>query len=533
MVLEADAPRERWRADFYKGYLLRRLHLLHRIRCISKRWETVIRDCPPFWAVVHDRWPQSAWETMLARSQTTPLQVSWDLRPQRDLLKRKHATAYRREILRHTERWQSVVLTDPADDVIAVLKKSKLAALTSLWVTCSLGRSRQMLLERENAPELRDIYLSGVWFDWSSSLFSSLRSLSLQLSTKGLSLQRAVDILRNCPQLHELWLATITFTDIELTGKQLPIPLPQLTSLGLVYIPDNTACLLMDLLEVRKCQIFKLHVTKATDTPTFGPYQHSPSSQRDRKPPEAIACTKLMMPSFVHFVSLSQRLRIHLEYHTFIPGPLISLGSGGYDDGRSFSEDTWNAHFTNMSTQAVLIDWLPSTLKTFPSLNTLSVEITFSQSFGDVSWEDQLALLSHLPRLTSMTFNTYFNGMDGVLQALGGPVEGDDGTMRWLCPALHTLRFDDCPRGPLSLLERLVLARNGISTVTAEGGEQLEKPVPLRAVEISGFSPLDMEPEAFDRIKAVVGEGSKWDPVFSEYDDDSYERPEELPGLPE
>lgn len=114
----------------------------------------------------------------------------------------------------------------------------------------------------------------------------------------------------------------------------------------------------------------------------------------------------------------------------------------------------------------------------------------------DLSDPGSLAVLLDTPRLEHLEFEDV-EGMHVVVYALADSIEGKDGSIRWLCPRLQTLRLHDIMTARKDLIVRLVKTKvvHVSWKCIRDGLERSAKPETIRA---------QMDLETYDESRAFL-----------------------------
>lgn len=155
----------------------------------------------------------------------------------------------------------------------------------------------------------------------------------------------------------------------------------------------------------------------------------------------------------------------------------------------------------SLSARSILLDLLIPILQS-TALPPTGVKVSFSSRDGDLSASDRAALLWKLSGLEVLAFSGFKAGLDGILYGLSQPTDNGDGTKRWLCPQLHTIRLEDC--GGFHAERLLQLSEGRITAARGADGSDSGRPVPLQELEVSGTTHISRA--VFDRMSSVLGE---------------------------
>ncbi|KAG9034653.1 hypothetical protein FRB95_012974 [Tulasnella sp. JGI-2019a] len=235
-----------------------RTRMLTTLAFVCYEWREIVHTTPSLWAYINSYDPQRAILECLTRSGQAPLHIFFD----------NFIVVYaefKTQILQEVHRWKSVRIYGMTREFLEELEQQSAPLLGNLDVRGELGMYEGIYnLFCGSASRLRHLTLEEISIPWESNLLSGLRTLVINHSETGPSMQQIVHILQSCPDL------TVFRLQLPLGLHPGPIPrevltieLPRLECLNLVVHPLMTEYLLQRM-HIPSCKIFDVEQIGAT-----------------------------------------------------------------------------------------------------------------------------------------------------------------------------------------------------------------------------------------------------------------------------
>ncbi|KAG9028695.1 hypothetical protein FRB95_006169 [Tulasnella sp. JGI-2019a] len=395
---------------------------------VSKDWNIVVFETPFLWTFIHSAHPRSPYSTTLAKSKGLPLRIKLeDVDPGPSYLVDPEISRFLASIYKEVHRWRAVELDFQSCDSFQTIKHiQSLAApyLEELVIDltyCNYAADMELeaLLEG-GTPRLRYLTLYDVPLLWTPRLLFRLRYLTIVgYTVLGPSEGEAANILRECPDLVELYLhchnSTIDLEPIPMT----PIDLPSLAALNL-GVPPGMLGALLTLIRIPACRTLRIW-----------------EREQERTPKIITEATRHLAPviqSITHSVPV---LSIELE------GARVAVNAGIRSTTRlqlHFRQDSLKDIFT----------WILGDSYSDPSLPEISLSAKYHE--GDI-----MTALEELPSVSKLNVEGAGNK---VVTFLTHPLM-KDGTLHWHLPDLQRLSLSKCDPIDLYLVIRMVESRSG------------------------------------------------------------------------
>ncbi|KAG8892693.1 hypothetical protein FRB99_002497 [Tulasnella sp. 403] len=376
------------------------------------------------------------------------------------------------------DRWKVAELTLLSSDIPhleAYLGGLPAPRLKRLQIVLEDGSDSSVGLFRGGAGHLEELDLLGVSVHWTSPLLSGLRSLRLEAlsdSIEGVTTDRLLTVLMQCPHLAELRVENCEFHGSSTSNDVVPahIELPHLNVLEFYFnIPPTTAYSVLSHISAPKYTFF--HVL--TDS-----HREPPSSDILR------SSIPRHVPSLKHLITSAGKIEITLalDYSQYITCSL---------EGEP-SLELKIEHSSSTNTLAYIADAFAGIL------DGVETEVIIDH-YRQLSPED-IATICRVPLITTLNIS---GNQTSLIHHLSHPTLVS-GKLHWPLPALAVLRIDadhHTPREILWMVER----RYGCTSGLNEAASTTHLPVRFSSLIIYG-SGTSLDDQTLQQIRSIIGD---------------------------
>lgn len=213
------------------------------ISLVSRRWNDVVNNSPRLWSKILTRDPPWYIHKALKQSRAHPIDIEGHLTPDEVDVDGQAATL---AACGHVSRWSSAKLSGNSATDFDVLTYPPAPILRNLELDCCPPLSSPLNLFNGTAPLLETLTLEGFPLCWSSPILSRLQSLKLG-DVCGPTAAQFLNILRACPDLHNLHLTNFTFSQHSTPASEqvATVELAKLKTLRIYQCPNEVLRLVL------------------------------------------------------------------------------------------------------------------------------------------------------------------------------------------------------------------------------------------------------------------------------------------------
>ncbi|KAG8954803.1 hypothetical protein FRC00_005703 [Tulasnella sp. 408] len=241
----------------WKGSCKAYMEILFSLRLVSRTWRDILDNTPSVWVVLTSTVPLSVNHMSITRSGRAPLIIHFgdldgsSIQPQE----------FTELVGPVRDRWKEVCVDE--DAALTVWKY--LNSPAPMLETVRLHTNRRFGMPSESLEllggethNIRHLDLHGSIVNWNRSTFRGLRHLRLAyVDQYGLTMDMLLDILADSPDLEYLYINSMTFP-VSVTPPLLPILLPHLRTIELLFLPGNVVFPLLRHIEAPHCQRIRI-----------------------------------------------------------------------------------------------------------------------------------------------------------------------------------------------------------------------------------------------------------------------------------
>ncbi|KAG9041320.1 hypothetical protein FS837_012419 [Tulasnella sp. UAMH 9824] len=249
----------------WKGACKEYIESLFSLRLVSRTWRDILDDTPSVWVVLTSTVPLSVNHTNITRSGGAPLIIHFgDLG---DSFVQPEEFAKLVGPIR--DRWKEVCVDEGARTAALKCLTSPTPMLETVRLHTYLRSgaiSQPLELLGGETRNIRHLDLHGSIVNWNRSTFHGLKHLRLAYVDRyGLTMDMILEILADSPDLEYLYIDSMTFP-VSAAPPLLPILLPHLRTIELLFLPGNVIFPLLRHIEAPHCQRVRIQAENVRNT---------------------------------------------------------------------------------------------------------------------------------------------------------------------------------------------------------------------------------------------------------------------------